>query len=131
MAMHYARRTRLITLFIAVCAILFGQLALAGYRCPGVAKAVEVARMAEAGMPCAQSMSRAMDDESPGLCHAHCQASQQSADTYQVPAMATPLQPGAVFLLDAGLVRPPAVRADPPRPNASPPLAILNCCFRI
>jgi hypothetical protein len=129
--MHYARRTRIVTLLIAVCAVLFGQLALAGYSCPGIVKAVEVAEMSAAGMPCAETMSRAMDDQEPGLCHAHCQASQQTADTYQVPTLATALQLGAVLPVAAEPAQPSVARAHPPRPHASPPLAIVNCCFRI
>lgn len=131
--MHYARRTRLITLLIAVWAILFGQLALAGYSCPGIAKVAEIAQMAEAGMPCAQTMSMAMDDEQPGLCHAHCQASQSSADTFQPPILASLMQLGPVLTLaglQAPLRAPTARAAELARREGGPPLAIRNCCLR-
>lgn len=132
--MHFARRSRGITLLIAVWAILFGQLALAAYDCPGLARAAEIAQMAEAGLPCVETMSQAVDEEQPGLCHAHCQSAQSSADTYQPPVLATLAQLGPVLVL-AGLhgpsrgLRPPSADAAPPA--AGPPLAIRNCCFRI
>jgi hypothetical protein len=63
------------------------QLAVASYACPGAqsSRVAEVAAMAEAGMPCAETMSLRMDDEQPHLCQAHCQASQQTADKYELP----------------------------------------------
>ena len=85
------RRTRLITVFLALFSLLFMQLAVASYACPGAqsSRVAEVAAMAEAGMPCAETMSLRMDDEQPHLCQAHCQASQQTADKYELPALAS------------------------------------------
>jgi hypothetical protein len=79
--MTLARKHRLLTVILSLWALLFAQVALAGYVCPASGKAVQVAAMAEAGMPCAETMSKAMDDEQPGLCHAHCQSSQQASDS--------------------------------------------------
>lgn len=81
------RRHRLITVLVALVSLLFMQLAVAGYVCPGSeSKIAEAAAMAEVGMPCAESMPLTMDDEQPNLCHAHCQAGQQSADKYELPS---------------------------------------------
>jgi len=131
--MTLTRRCRLLTVMFSLWALLFAQAALAGYSCPGAAKAAQVAQMVEAGMPCAESMSRAMDDEQPGLCHAHCQAAQQSADNYQVPALATLAELGAVLtvpsaapIIDDSLLQAPLLRR-----ATAPPLAVRNCCFRI
>lgn len=132
--MQLARRARLITLLLAVWAILFGQIALAGYSCPGTAKVAEIAQMAEAGMPCAETMSRVMDDEQPGLCHAHCQAAQSSADSYQPPVLASLMQLGPVLTLaslEAPRHAPPAPTAEAKPREGGPPLTIRNCCFRI
>jgi hypothetical protein len=129
--MFPVRGHRLLTVILSLCALLFAQAALAGYVCPGANKAAEVAQMVEAGMPCAESMSQAMDDEQPGLCHAHCQASQQAADTYQVPVLATLMQLGAVLTLQPAPSRGAPPSRPPTRPNASPSLAIANCCLRI
>lgn len=125
------RRHRLLTVLLALWALVFAQLALAGYSCPGAARAVEIAQMTEAGMPCAESMSRAMDDEQAGLCQAHCQGSHQTADTYQVPALASIHELGVVLTVPVDLTRSEPPPSFPVRPNAGPPLAIANCCFRI
>ena len=128
------RRFRFLTVLASILALLLSSAALAGYACPGSGKAREVARMVDAAMPCAEEMSRAMDDEQPGLCHAHCQMDQQSADTFHPPAFATPLQLGAVLtVVLAGTAQDRHYAAAPPplRRETGPPLAIQNCCFRI
>ena len=131
--MTLARRFRVITVLFALCALLFAQSALAGYLCPGTAKAAEVAQMTEAGMPCAETMSQSMDEQQPGLCHAHCQAAQQSADSFQVPALATLAQLGAVLTVASEPLQPGRGVPDSPRLRraAAPPLSVQHCCFRI
>ncbi len=131
--MTLTRRCRLPIVIFSLWALLLAQTALAGYTCPGSAKAAQVAEMVQAGMPCAETMSRAMDDEQPGLCHAHCQAAQQSADNYQVPTLATLAELGAVLTLaqvqpDAG---DPLLQVSLLRRVTAPPLAVRNCCLRI
>jgi hypothetical protein len=132
--MTLTRRRRFITVIFSLCALLFTQVALAAYACPGVAQAVEVAEMANAGMPCAQEMaSDMMDSEQPGLCHAHCQAERQSADVYQLPVLATSAELGAVLTL-APITEPSAPAVYAPlalRHGTGPPLSVRNCCFRI
>lgn len=132
--MIFRRRIRLITVFFALFSLLSMQLALASYACPGTMEKVsEIAAMAEAGMPCVESMSLNMDDEQPGLCHAHCQASQPSADTYELPPIvalsALPTQftvpvPAPVFA--ELLLQVPHLER-----MTDPPVAIRHCCFRI
>ncbi|MFZ3141288.1 hypothetical protein [Polaromonas sp.] len=128
------RRNRLITVFFALVSLLFMQLAVAAYACPGSGpKVVEVAAMAEAGMPCAESMAMTMDDTQPNLCHAHCQAAQQSADKHELPpAIDVGLLP-AGFTLDLPF---PAIANAPLQApylqrTTAPPLAIQNCCLRL
>ena len=129
-------RFRFITVIFSLCALLFAQLAVAGYACPaegnpsGMGKMNE---MAQATMPCAESMSLATDDEQPGLCHAHCQEQQQSAYNYQVPALAHMGELGVVLTLatvptedDLRIDRRPHLRRD-----TAPPLALRHCCLRI
>jgi hypothetical protein len=127
-------RNRLTTALLALMSLLFMQLALATYVCPGSAlKAAEVAAMAEAGMPCAQSMALTMDDQQPNLCHAHCQAGQPSADKSELPS---PVAIGALpadFTLQVAL---PAFSEAPLQAphlqrTTAPPVAIRNCCFRL
>jgi len=126
-------RNRLVCLLVAVASLFFMQLAVAGYACSGAAKGAEMAAMVQAGMACAESMASTADDEQPELCHAHCQTEHQSADKYQVPAVATLADPGWRFSslraipvpLGAPLQAPLLVR------STAPPLAVRHCCFRI
>ncbi len=122
------------TVLFALFSLLFMQLAVAGYACPGTAsKAAEISAMTEAGMPCAESTAINMDDAKPNLCHAHCQAGQQSADKYQTPS------PPAIHTLPADLtlqIGVPLFALAPLQPphlqrTTAPPLAIRNCCFRL
>jgi type IV secretory pathway VirJ component len=132
--MTWHRRTRLITAVFALISLLFMQLAVASYTCPGTgSKIAEVAAKAEAGMPCAESMSVNMDDVQPNLCQAHCQAGQQSADKHELPSPvaigALPadfsLQVAIPVFLEAPLQAPHLQR------TTAPPVAIRNCCFRL
>lgn len=132
--MSTRRRWRLFAVVMSLCALVFTQSAVAAYACPGIAKAVQVAQMAEAGMPCAETMSQAMDDEQPALCHAHCQSAQGTLDQYQPAQMVTAAHLGSPLTVSLTLARRPAEtfrQKSVLRPSASPPLAITNCCFRI
>ncbi len=119
--------------------LLFAQLAVAAYACPGLAAKAPAAALAsadaaaDAEMPDCDDMVGAMDPESANLCAEHCKQGKQSdqAPTLTVPVgmltalyTTTPTQPGKA----------------PPRPAAatlsalvaaSPPHAILHCVYRI
>jgi len=112
------------------CALLAGVLLLtqwsvAAHACPAMAA---VAATAEDG-----AATGPMDMPDPGLCIAHCQHGQQSAD--HAPAPAVPPAPPSAFsdVVPALPCEPMCASIDPPRPQAatSPPLAVLHCCFRI
>ncbi len=71
------------TAFFAVLALLWSQLALAAYVCPGTGPAPAASTMAErmaAGEPC-DGMTGAADAAQPALCLQHCADAPQSADT--------------------------------------------------
>ncbi len=128
------RRHRLITVLIALFSLLFMQLAVARYVCPAtVASGAQSSMVMGDGVPCAESMSKAMDKEQPALCHAHCHADDQSLDKYELPAtVALSAMPAnftlAVVVLDfsgSALQAPHLMHA------SAPPVAIRNCCFRI
>jgi len=114
--------------------MLFMQWAVASYVCPTLAlKTPGMSAMADAGMPCAGTMSADRDSTQPNLCQAHCQASQQSADKHEVPA------PVAVFAFLPSYRLPdllplrsePALQAAQLERSTAPPLAIRNCCLRL
>lgn len=128
------RHTHLITVLFALVSLLFMQLAVASYACPkDASKVTQVKIMVEADMPCAEFMVMAVDEGQPSLCHAHCQATEQSADKYQVPsAIAVGLLPSGltldgVFPLFANV----ALQAPYLQRTTAPPLAIQNCCLRL
>ena len=124
------RRSRCITIAVALCALLFGQLALAGYRCPDAAAPVVAQAAAHAGMPCAQDMTGAVDDEQPALCMAHCQDQQQRADSYQLPDICPAPATGHVVAVASEPLH-NALQALPLRLHPTgPPLALLHCCLR-
>lgn len=129
------RRFRLLIVLASLVALLLSDVALAGYACPGSEKAVAIASMVEAEMPCAEEMSRAMDEAQPGLCHAHCQGSQQSADSPQPPVFAAAMDLGVVLTVDIAEFAPSASQGVKVPPGLrrlhGPPLAIRHCCFRI
>ncbi len=132
------RRHCWITAFFAVVSLLFMQLAVASYVCPSGEAQGTASRVtaSHAGMPCAQAMaaSQAMDQGQPGLCKAHCQADQQSADTYQLPSL--PVLPAipADFppVLDGlNVAHATPLQAVLLQRSTAPPLSVQHCCFRI
>jgi len=75
---------RLITTFFVVLSVLFSQLALASYACPG--QAGVMADMMAAGEPC-----EGMDQAQPVLCHQHSTAAAQSFEVVKLPAASLPM----------------------------------------
>ncbi len=122
--------------------LLFAQLAVASYACPGLkgmaeavgaVEAVGAAAMLAAEMPpgCDQ-----MDADTPNLCAAHCQQGQQSADTASaavlalgLPSFLYSIPPAPQSSLGAGRFFPAADAGLDAAPE--PPHAILHCVFRL
>ncbi|MDI1252475.1 hypothetical protein [Thermomonas sp.] len=128
------RHQRLITVLFALVSLLFMQLAVAGYICPGSgSKIAEAAAMAEAGMSCAESMPLNMDDQQPNLCQAHCQAGHQSADKHELSSPVAISALPANFSLQIALpvFSEAPLQAPHLQRTTAPPVAIRNCCFRL
>ena len=91
---------RLTTAMLVVCSLLFSQLALARYVCPGAADAgvsgQTMAQKMAAGEPCT-----GMDEPQPVLCHQHCTGSPQS---FEIAKLATPTMPAIVQVLTVPVV---------------------------
>ena len=83
-------------MFVAVLSLLFGQMAVASYVCPGQADAAAMAEMMAAGQPC-----EGMDQAQPALCHQHAVGSDQSFESAKVHA---PSMPAVVQVLVMPLV---------------------------
>ncbi|KQW37138.1 hypothetical protein [Rhizobacter sp. Root404] len=77
---------RLTTTFFVVLSLLFSQLALANYVCPGQADAAAMAQMMAAGEPC-----EGMDQAQPVLCHQHSAGAAQSFEVVKLPAASVPM----------------------------------------
>jgi len=112
------RRTvhRLTTTFFVVLSLLFAQLALANYVCPGQADAVEMADMMASGEPC-----EGMDQAQPTLCHQHATGPAQSFEAIKLP---TATHPAIVQVLVLPLVLDAEETAAEPfaaSPEARPP----------
>ena len=115
---------RLLVAFVAIVALLFAQLALASYACPGRTTAVAMQSMSD----CA-----GMDMVQPSLCHAHLHDGHQSLDKPDVPYVALFLPTQLVLtLVPRDLHAQPGVlpATDLVRTTA-PPKPILHCCFLI
>ncbi len=90
------RLHRLTTAFFVVVSLLFSQMALAAYVCPGATDAMVMAEMMAAGEPC-----EGMDQAQPTLCHQHSAGTAQSFEAVKVP---TPSLPAIVQVLVVPLV---------------------------
>lgn len=121
--MKLSRPLRSIAALVALCSLLFMQLAVAAYACP-------VLTVAAATSDCAR-----MDMEQPALCHAHAQPGHQSLDKPDIPQVSPFVAADlTVTLLPATTVASPLqeLPTDLLLTRATaPPLAIRHCCFRI
>ena len=86
MLMHRRLIPRLTTTLFVVLSMLFSQLALANYVCPGQADAAAMAEMMAAGEPC-----EGMDQAQPVLCHQHSAGAAQSFEAVKLPVASLPM----------------------------------------
>jgi hypothetical protein len=110
---------RCLTAFCAAASLLFAQLALANYVCPGQTDTAAMAGMMATGQPC-----EGMDAAQPTLCHQHAADAAQSSEVAKLPAASLPvivhvLQMPLAFDAGAGCALPVAATAEarpPPDP---------------
>ena len=113
----HRRRSRCLTALFLVIAMLFSQLALASYVCPGAAAPDD--RMDEkmaAGLPCDGD-----DPELTVLCHQHAVDASQSFEMAKVAAPSLPAVVQFVVLPSLLDRAQPAVVPFGERPEAQPP----------
>jgi hypothetical protein len=87
---------RLTTALLVVLSLLFSQLALASYVCPGQANSAAMAARMAAGAPC-----EGMDPAQPALCHQHAADPGKAFEAVKLPIAA---QPAIVQVLALPLV---------------------------
>jgi hypothetical protein len=115
---------------LAAGALLFAQLAVSAFACPGGSMATMHVTVQAESMPGCPGM-----DEAPSpLCPAHCDQGQLSLDKPPVPGIAPAVLIGHVSwrAIEAPQSRPVAVQRNAHLiPPPEPPPAIRNCCLRI
>lgn len=94
------RHARLTTALLLVLSLLFAQMALASYVCPGQADALAMAEMmaemGAAGEPC-----EGMDAQQPVLCHQHAADPGKTFEPVKLPVASLPM---VVLVLERPLV---------------------------
>ena len=118
---------------LALASLLFSQLALAAYACPGDAPGATGASAASSLADRPMPNCDGMDMEQSALCQAHSQDGNPPLERAQSPDV--PPFIVASFIVAVAI---DATPVPPPRPDRSliarataPPLAVLHCCFRI
>jgi hypothetical protein len=128
--MSRSRRIRFLTAVVTLFSLLFMQLAVAAYACPGLAPEREAPMLDEAAQPMADCPQ--VDRESPTLCHAQTHKIPQSLDKPDAPSVAPYIPTGLVLQIvwsaNMALVADPLPEKIYPA-GASPPIAIRHCCF--
>lgn len=140
--MKMFRHSRFVAAFVALLSMLFMQLAVASYACPGLNMSMgghanemtaEVSASSSVMTNC-----HGMDRAQPQLCHIHAQGEQnkQSLDKSQSSSDVQPfVAVGLAFSLYAADVSTHRLSMQPEAlpltRSTSPPITIRNCCFRI
>lgn len=131
-----SRPHRLFTALIVLFSMLFMQLAVASYVCPGHMTGSEIPALSSDIRSAAMADCAGMDEEQPALCHAHAEDpyAKQSLDKPQVPDVQPFVFAGLTLTLQAIDIA--ALQQHQPQlsylvRSSAPPIAIRNCCFRI
>jgi hypothetical protein len=137
--MNIAQRLRRRIAAALAFAVLFAQMALAAYACPGQDGTLPLRSASMAGMACEEMTAgaAAVDPQQPALCYQHCQpdAGQQAYDF--TPTLASFAASFALlFVVDAANPQTAEKSAwaerrrlrerAPPEPHS-----VLHCCWRI
>ena len=122
--MRLPRKHRVLTALIALIGMLFMQLAVAAYACPGTNGIAPPTAMAD----CDEA-----DPAAPALCHAHCQDDQTSLDKPEARTAAATV----MFFMTLVAAEPVSdgtrARSEPAsllRRSTAPPISIRHCCLR-
>lgn len=140
--MKISRTSRLLTVIVAIFGMLFMQLAVASYVCPGTSLESQHNAASATPMPADMADCDGIDPAQSTLCHAHAHGESVNHSLDKTPVPDVPPFVPVVLVLDleffdlAAVVAAAAValQAHPPIALArtcAPPIAIRNCCFRI
>ena len=118
---------------LMVGVMLFAQLSIAAYACPGLSAKAAVQASAMEGMANCEQMSGYPDKTFANLCAEHCHQGQQSDHT-QVPSLPAVLLVSLYPVDQTVSASQPlqlVLTTHPGFEAAPPPLSILHCCLRI
>ena len=135
--MQTSRSLRILTAVVAIFSMVFMQLAVASYACPGMLSGNQNAASSGAAMAADMVNCDGVDPAQSTLCHvsAHGEPTKQSLDKTPVPDV--PAFVPVALILDwqiFDVLAVPTFQSYPPislRRTSTPPIAIRNCCFRI
>ena len=135
--MKTSRTSRLLTAIVAIFSMLFMQLAVAAYACPGSSPGTQQGVTSAAVMAGDMTDCGNMDPPQSTLCHTyvHGEPIKHSLDKPPVPDV--PAFVPMVLMLSLQIYEVVALPAPQPYPpialtrTSAPPIAIRNCCFRI
>lgn len=135
--MKTSRSSRILTAIVAIFSMLYMQLAVASYECPGMPAGSQGNAASASAVVADMPNCEGMDTAQSTLCHlhAHGEPSKQSLEKTPVPDMPTFVP--VMLVLDLHIFDVAAIpEAQPYLPIAltrttAPPIAISNCCFRI
>ena len=118
---------------LAIVAVLFAQLAVSAYACPGMGGMIQAALAADDTPPCHRNP---VPEEPTPLCQAHCQQGDQSLDKrgsslpaaslVALPVSWRPLPASAPIAAEA-----PGAQVSLLERPTGPPLAVRHCRLRI
>ena len=123
-------RIRRLAAIFAICALIFTQLTVSAFACPGEAAMSRHSSEQAESMPGCHEM----DGKPSPLCPAHCAQGQQSLDKPQAPAVAPAALIGNISWRATGEPRitlDPTLRHARLAPPPEPPPEIRNCRLRI
>ena len=135
--MKLSRPSRFIAALIALFGMLFMQLAVASYACPGINMGADsgMASMSAGIDDQRMSSCASMDTIQPNLCHAYEHADKQSLDKPELPEVQPFIAVGLALPVDTLVLAtlPDATPTESARLThaTAPPISIRNCCFRI
>lgn len=135
--MKTSRPSRILTAIAAIFSMLFMQLAVAMYACPGMPTGGQDGAMQASVVAVDMANCEGMDKSQPSLCHihAHGELSKQSLEKSPVPDV--PPFVAGTLVLDLQFFDVAALPETKPYPpvtltrSTAPPISIRNCCFRI
>jgi hypothetical protein len=123
-------RLRSFAALLALVSVLFSQLAVSAYACPGKDSMSRPAVLADHDMPGCDRM--AAPGERSAICQAHCEQGDQSPTQggVMLPAAATCSLGAAAWPMPPDVPAAPTQASLLERPTG-PPLAVRHCRFRI